>query len=212
MRRLVENVAMYGCPEPGQMPERRQSALSMWNESAWVDPYQAGNVHSTTASITEGALRGDTASCLSNGALYLCAPGVNAIRYLPSAIRSLSAGTSFGEYDMDQIRQGTVFQHCGRCRIAAQTLWASLYPANGNPAYNGIDDYNCTVAGFRLRLNKEGEFYEYCEQHGQSQRNWATTASDGEGVLEKSFLRSRRYHDRPGKNLSGCGRPASFLR
>ncbi len=100
-----------------------------------------GNVHSTTASITEGALKGDTASCLSNGALYLCAPGVNAIKYLPSAIRSLSVERLLGEYDMDQIRQEQYSAALRRMQDTLKPLGIPYIQQMWNPAYNGIDDY-----------------------------------------------------------------------
>ena len=100
-----------------------------------------GNVHSTTASITEGALKGDTASCLSNGALYLCAPGVTAIKYLPSAIRSLSVERLLGEYDMDQIRQEQYSAALRRMQDTLKPLGIPYIQQMWNPAYNGIDDY-----------------------------------------------------------------------
>ena len=105
----------------------------------WI--HITGNVHSTTASITEGALKGDTASCLSNGALYLCAPGVNAIKYLPSAIRSLSVERLLGEYDMDQIRQEQYSAALRRMQDTLKPLGIPYIQQMWNPAYNGIDDY-----------------------------------------------------------------------
>lgn len=82
-----------------------------------------------------------TASCLSNGALYLCAPGVNAIKYLPSAIRSLSVERLLGEYDMDQIRQEQYSAALRRMQDTLKPLGIPYIQQMWNPAYNGIDDY-----------------------------------------------------------------------
>lgn len=106
---------------------------------AWI--HITGDIHSTTASITEGALKGDTASCLSNGALYLCAPGVNAIKYLPAAVRSLSVERLLGEYDMDQVRQEQYSSALQRMQDTLKPLGIPYIQQTWNPTYNGTDDY-----------------------------------------------------------------------
>ena len=106
---------------------------------AWA--HVTGDIHSETAAITEGALKGDTASSLSGNALYLCVPGVNAVGHLAEAIRSLSLHQLHGEFDMDQIDHG---QHS----TALQALEEMLRPLGipfslqtWNPAHNGIDEH-----------------------------------------------------------------------
>ena len=106
---------------------------------AWI--HITGNIHNSTASITEGALKGDTASCLSKDALYLCAPGVNAIKFLPAAVRSLSVERLLGEYDMDQIRQEQYSSALQRMQETLKPLGIPYIQQIWNPAYNGTDDY-----------------------------------------------------------------------
>lgn len=72
---------------------------------------------------------------------YLCAPGVNAIKYLPSAIRSLSVERLLGEYDMDQIRQEQYSAALRRMQDTLKPLGIPYIQQMWNPAYNGIDDY-----------------------------------------------------------------------
>ena len=54
---------------------------------SWV--HVTGNRAKATAVITEGPLKGDAASALSGDTLFLCVPGVSAIKYLPETLKNL---------------------------------------------------------------------------------------------------------------------------
>ena len=55
------------------------------------------------AYITEGGLKGDTASYLSGDRLYICTAGTTSIRYLYDTLMSLNISKVNGCYDMDQV-------------------------------------------------------------------------------------------------------------
>ncbi len=183
----------------------------MWNESAWVDPYQ--RAMSTAQPLPSQRGRSwaiPRAVCPMERFTYAHLGSMHRTFPRPS-VHCL--GTSFREYDMDQIRQEQYSAALRRMQDTLSNLWASPSISSncGNPAYNGSTITTVQSPAFACGLTKKENFMSIAN-NTVNLSEIMTTASDGEGVLEKSFLRSRRYHDRPGKNLSGCGRPASFLR
>ena len=66
---------------------------------------------------------------------------LGSIKYLPSAIRSLSVERLLGEYDMDQIRQEQYSAALRRMQDTLKPLGIPYIQQMWNPAYNGIDDY-----------------------------------------------------------------------
>lgn len=133
VRRLVENAVMYGCPVT------RTNTGKTAVRSIHVEQERTGGSISRAMSTAQplpsqrGRSRAIPRAVCPMGALYLCAPGVNAIKYLPSAIRSLSVERLLGEYDMDQIQAGTVFRSTAADAGYAQTSGHPLYPANVEP-------------------------------------------------------------------------------
>ncbi len=69
--------------------------------SVWV--HVAGDRGGAECELTEGALKGDVASYLSGGRLFVCTAGVNSIRYLAGTLRALGVKKVNGCYDMDQV-------------------------------------------------------------------------------------------------------------
>ena len=106
---------------------------------SWI--HVTGNCAQNTAVITEGPLKGDIASMLSDNALFICIPGVSAIKYLPDTLKGLHLTSVHEAFDMDKLRNPQVAaarkrlrQVVADCGIRCQTLlW--------NETYNGIDDY-----------------------------------------------------------------------
>ena len=94
-----------------------------------------------TAVITEGPLKGDAASALSGDTLFLCVPGVSAIKYLPETLKNLHLTVVYEAFDMDKLRNPQVVaarkrlrQMIADCGLPCRTLlW--------NETCNGIDDY-----------------------------------------------------------------------
>ena len=106
---------------------------------SWV--HVTGNRAKTTAVITEGSLKGDAASALSGDTLFLCVPGVSAIKYLPETLKNLHLTAVYEAFDMDKLRNPQVVaarkrlrQMIADCGLPCRTLlW--------NETCNGIDDY-----------------------------------------------------------------------
>jgi hypothetical protein len=102
----------------------------------------AGDVRRSTVYITEGPLKGDAASFLSGGALFVCLPGVNALRGLKETLLSLDASRIVVALDMDRTDNPNVGK-------AAENLMRELSRMKGlkttlkswDAAYKGIDDY-----------------------------------------------------------------------
>jgi len=64
-----------------------------------------GNLDGSEAYITEGALKGDVASYLSGGRLFVCMGGAANIRDLGGTLRSLHISKVSGCYDMDKLAE-----------------------------------------------------------------------------------------------------------
>jgi hypothetical protein len=69
--------------------------------SVWV--HVTGDRGGAECDLTEGALKGDVASHLSGGRLFVCTAGVNSIQYLAGMLKALGVKKVNGCYDMDQV-------------------------------------------------------------------------------------------------------------
>jgi hypothetical protein len=101
-----------------------------------------GNLSSDTAYITEGALKGDTASFLDGDALFVCIAGIDATGGLSDTLRHLSARSVVVALDMDKASNPRVQEAVRRisAKVAAlQRVNTSV--ANWDVRYKGIDDY-----------------------------------------------------------------------
>jgi len=105
----------------------------------WV--HVIGDTSSTTACITEGALKADVTSVLSNGRLFLALPGVNAIDCLIDVLKELKLTKVIEAYDMDKTQNPLVKKALIRLENILEENGIEYVPHVWNPQYKGIDDY-----------------------------------------------------------------------
>ena len=132
--------------DDSSQPDRKYRWLSSRNlpngtrSRSWV--HVTGNVQSRTAFITEGPLKGDAASFLSDDALFVCIGGVNAVDGLKETLIELGVDRVIEAMDMDQMTNPQVrkaVQNIRKTVCSIPNLRYSKYV--WNPAYKGVDDY-----------------------------------------------------------------------
>nr|WP_325204308.1 hypothetical protein [uncultured Oscillibacter sp.] len=107
---------------------------------SWI--HVTGNTSSKRAFITEGPLKGDTASFLANDALFVCIGGVNAIHGLKDTLTDLGVREVVEAMDMDQMTNENVRKAVLEMRREVQSIPGIKYSKyTWNPAYKGVDDY-----------------------------------------------------------------------
>lgn len=125
------------------------------SSSVWV--HVTGNRHSRECELTEGALKGDTASHLSGDRLFVCTAGASSIRYLADTLRALGVKKVNGCYDMDKVteyyelarrRRENPFDEEAAKPCPLERMEATVYETGldyerriWTPVLNGIDDY-----------------------------------------------------------------------
>lgn len=112
---------------------------------SWI--HITGDTSKKRAYLTEGPLKGDVASCLTNNALFICIGGVNAIRGLKDVVADLGVREVVEAMDMDQ----TVNEHVRKAILAIRRELQSIRGLKytkytWNPAYKGVDDYLLSCA------------------------------------------------------------------
>jgi hypothetical protein len=102
-----------------------------------------GDPTQSIAYVTEGPLKGDTASFLDGGnALFVCVAGVNAIRGLKEAVLSLGVKHAVVAFDMDRFDNQNVGKAANNVvRELSRIKNLKVAVKNWDAAYNGIDDY-----------------------------------------------------------------------
>ena len=73
---------------------------------SWI--HVAGDRNKKQAVITEGAIKGDVSSILTERSLFICLPGVNAIAFLNDTLRELRVTEVCDAFDMDKLRNPQV--------------------------------------------------------------------------------------------------------
>lgn len=106
---------------------------------SWV--HVVGNTLSQEAFLTEGALKCDVASSLSNGSLYIAVPGVNAIGLLPEALDNLNVKKIYEVFDMDKLTNGNVKKALIKVKSMLINRGIEVQSCTWNAEYKGIDDY-----------------------------------------------------------------------
>ena len=107
---------------------------------SWV--HVTGDTTSKRASLTEGPLKGDVASCLANDALFVCIGGVNSLNGLTDTLRSLNVTEVVEAMDMDQSTKPEVRKAILAMRKEIQAVKRWKYTKyTWDPAYKGVDDY-----------------------------------------------------------------------
>lgn len=107
---------------------------------SWV--HVTGDTSKKRAFLTEGPLKGDVASFLSNDALFVCIGGVNAIHGLKDTLIDLGVTDVVEAMDMDQMVNPHVRKAILAIRREVQSIRGIKYSKyTWNPAYKGVDDY-----------------------------------------------------------------------
>lgn len=102
-----------------------------------------GNIHATTAYLTEGALKGDVASFLDDDALFLCFAGVTAVADLKDVLLSMeNVKEAVIALDMDKLMNWRV-----QAALENITALVKSIPGirgrlmNWNMTFKGVDDF-----------------------------------------------------------------------
>ncbi|MBR3993885.1 MAG: DUF3854 domain-containing protein [Clostridia bacterium] len=105
----------------------------------WI--HIVGDTNAKEACLTEGAMKADVTSVLSNGQLFIAVPGVNAITYLPEIINELGITRIYEAMDMDKRSKPEVKKAMIALRTALNGTGVENISCTWNPAYKGLDDY-----------------------------------------------------------------------
>ena len=105
----------------------------------WV--HVVGNTKSETLYITEGALKSDIASYLSDGTLFVAPSGVNTLEYLAEALSSFAPKKIVECADMDKFNNKAVEAGVRKIESIAKRFCDNYVSYKWNPCYNGIDDF-----------------------------------------------------------------------
>ena len=107
--------------------------------SAWV--HVVGDVNAKEAILTEGAMKADISSVLSNGKLFLAVPGANAIYRLPELISEMGITKIYEAMDMDKRSKPEVKKALIALRKTLDQMNIVYDGCWWNPDYNGMDNY-----------------------------------------------------------------------
>ena len=105
----------------------------------WV--HVVGNTKSDTLCITEGALKSDIASYLSDGTLFVSPAGVNTLEHLAEALSSFTPKRIVECADMDKFSNTAVETGTRKIESIAKRFCDNYVSYQWNPCYNGIDDF-----------------------------------------------------------------------
>lgn len=105
----------------------------------WI--HVVGDTRRTTACVTEGALKGDVASGLTGGTLFLCLPGVSSTAYLADTLRALGIRKVYETFDMDKMTNPNVRDALARLHELLAREGVPCRPYQWDPAYKGVDEY-----------------------------------------------------------------------
>ena len=105
----------------------------------WV--HVTGDVSSNTLYLTEGALKADAASFLSDGALYAAVPGSNTLAFLSDALQVLRPKSVLECLDMDKITNKFVREGMEKIANIAFPLCKIYSSYRWDNRYKGIDNF-----------------------------------------------------------------------
>ncbi len=106
---------------------------------SWI--HVAGDRNKKQAVITEGAIKGDVSSILTDRSLFICLPGVNAIAFLNDTLRELRVTQVWEAFDMDKRCNPQVQAAVIRLRQEMKKAGIPCRMMAWDPAYKGIDDF-----------------------------------------------------------------------
>ena len=130
-------------PEGSTEKKFRWFSSRFFNEGtaarSWI--HVVGDTNAKEACITEGAMKGDIVSVLTNGRLFIAVPGVNSIANLPGVIRDLGITKVYESFDMDKRSKPEVKRALISLRNTLDKAGVQWQSCSWNPKYKGLDDY-----------------------------------------------------------------------
>lgn len=106
---------------------------------AWI--HIVGDVDAGYACLTEGPMKADITSVLSDGLLLIAVPGVNAIQLLPDILRGLEVLKIYEAFDMDKRSKPEVKQALIALQQTIASMGIAYQSCSWDARYKGIDDY-----------------------------------------------------------------------
>ena len=106
---------------------------------SWV--HVAGDRSRKEAVITEGPIKGDVSSFLTEGTLFVCIPGVNAVSFLADALKELRVSQAWEAFDMDKRCNPQVQAAVSRLRLEMKKAGVPCRTMAWDPVCKGIDDF-----------------------------------------------------------------------
>lgn len=101
----------------------------------------AGDRSRKEAVITEGPIKGDVSSFLTEGTLFVCVPGVNAVSFLADTLKELRVSQAWEAFDMDKRCNPQVQAAVIRLRLELKKAGVPCRTIAWDPACKGIDDF-----------------------------------------------------------------------
>ena len=105
----------------------------------WV--HVVGDTNAQDACLTEGAMKADITSVLSDGRLFIAVPGVNSINQLTDVIKGMKTRKVYEAFDMDKRSKPEVKSALITLRNTLNDIGVECVGCEWNPKYKGIDDY-----------------------------------------------------------------------
>lgn len=105
----------------------------------WI--HVVGDTTQKEACLTEGPMKADVSSILSDGKLFIAVPGVNAIEYLPQVIKELHINKIYEAFDMDKRSRPLVKQALINLHNQLDEVGVKWQSCSWNPMYKGMDEY-----------------------------------------------------------------------
>ncbi len=131
---------------------------------SWI--HITGDVTARTAYLTEGGLKGDVASALSGGKLYICIAGVNALKDLETVLLGLDINELVIAMDMDKVCNSNVQAALEKIVGTVGAIpGLRLRPFNWDPGIKGVDDFMLALRkGYRPMRYPPTPITQYMER------------------------------------------------
>ncbi len=129
---------------PGSNEKKfRWFSSNHYNEGTGAKPWVhvVGNTNAREACLTEGAMKADITSVLSNGQLFIAVPGVNAINQLVDVVKDMRIQRVYEAFDMDKRSKPEVKDALIKLRYALNDSGVECVGCSWNPKFKGLDDY-----------------------------------------------------------------------
>ena len=130
-------------PQGSDEKKFRWFSSNHYNEGTGAKPWVhvVGNTNAREACLTEGAMKADITSVLSNGQLFIAVPGVNAINQLVDVVKDMRIQRVYEAFDMDKRSKPEVKDALITLRYALNDSGVECVGCSWNPKFKGLDDY-----------------------------------------------------------------------